>query len=116
MKVVSLFSGAGGLDRGFEDAGMEVIWANEFDKKIHSTFRRNFPHTVLDTRSITDVETNEEKVLWPSTEGESWLWSAVPTLAAPHRHFHEHAERPNVSMRCPVSRCKNYTNLWIQIP
>ena len=59
MKVVSLFSGAGGLDRGFEDAGMEIIWANEFDKKIHSTFRRNFPHTVLDTRSISDIKTSE---------------------------------------------------------
>ena len=59
MKIVSLFSGAGGLDRGFEDAGMEIVWANEFDKKIHSTFRRNFPKTILDTRSIVDVETSE---------------------------------------------------------
>lgn len=59
MKIVSLFSGAGGLDRGFEDAGMEIIWANEFDKKIHSTFRKNFPKTTLDTRSIVDIETDE---------------------------------------------------------
>jgi len=59
MKVVSLFSGAGGLDKGFEEAGMEIILANEFDKKIHSTFRRNFPDTILDTRSIVDIDAKE---------------------------------------------------------
>ena len=32
MRVVSLFSGIGGLDKGFEDTGFEVIWANDFDK------------------------------------------------------------------------------------
>ena len=29
MKIASFFAGAGGLDRGFEDAGFEVAWANE---------------------------------------------------------------------------------------
>ena len=32
MKVVSLFSGIGGLDKGFIDAGFEIVWANDFDK------------------------------------------------------------------------------------
>ena len=32
MDVVSLFSGIGGLDRGFIDAGFNVVWANDFDK------------------------------------------------------------------------------------
>ena len=38
LKVVSLFSGAGGLDLGFRQAGFDTIWANEFDKKIFPTF------------------------------------------------------------------------------
>jgi len=34
MKIVSLFSGTGGLDRGFENEGFKVVWANEYDKSI----------------------------------------------------------------------------------
>jgi hypothetical protein len=30
--IVSLFAGAGGLDLGFEKAGFNVMWANEYDK------------------------------------------------------------------------------------
>ncbi|MDO4611910.1 MAG: DNA cytosine methyltransferase [Candidatus Saccharibacteria bacterium] len=59
MKIVSLFSGAGGLDLGFEKAGFDIIWANEFDRKIWETFERNFPNTKLDRRSITDVSVED---------------------------------------------------------
>lgn len=55
MKIGSLFSGAGGLDLGFEQAGFNVAWANEYDKSIWATFNRNFPDTPLDTRDIRNV-------------------------------------------------------------
>ena len=59
VRVVSLFSGCGGLDLGFEKAGFEIIWANEFDKTIWDTFSYNFPNIYLDKRSITDIPSSE---------------------------------------------------------
>lgn len=59
MKVASFFSGAGGLDKGFEKAGFSVVWANEYDKSIWETFQLNFPHTVLNKKSIVDVQSQE---------------------------------------------------------
>ncbi len=59
MKIASFFTGAGGLDLGFEKAGFDIIYANENDKKIFSTFEKNFPKTKLDKRSITKVESED---------------------------------------------------------
>ncbi len=47
MQLVSLFSGAGGLDKGFHNAGFRTVVANEFDAKICPTFRANFPDVEL---------------------------------------------------------------------
>lgn len=55
MKVVSLFAGCGGLDLGFEQAGFDVIWANEFDATIHATYRLNHPRTKLNTSDIRNL-------------------------------------------------------------
>ena len=57
--IVSLFAGAGGLDLGFEKAGFCTVWANEYDRAIWETYRTNFRHVKLDTRSITDIPDSE---------------------------------------------------------
>lgn len=46
MKLISLFSGCGGLDLGFEKAGFEIPVANEFDKTIWATFKINHPKPI----------------------------------------------------------------------
>lgn len=47
MKVVSLFSGIGGLDEGFSQNGYEVIWANDFDKYAVQTYRQNYKNPIV---------------------------------------------------------------------
>lgn len=56
MKVISLFSGCGGLDLGFERAGFDIPIANEYDKVIWETFRVNHPNTKLITEDIRNIK------------------------------------------------------------
>lgn len=55
MRLISLFSGAGGLDKGFHNAGFKTVVANEFDPKICPTFRANFPEVNLIEGDIRDI-------------------------------------------------------------
>ena len=41
MNLISLFSGAGGLDLGFEKAGFNILTASEYDKTIWETYEKN---------------------------------------------------------------------------
>ncbi|GHU50502.1 site-specific DNA-methyltransferase [Clostridia bacterium] len=47
MRVISLFSGAGGLDLGFKKAGFEIAAANEYDKTIWETYEKNHNAALL---------------------------------------------------------------------
>ncbi|MCL2087199.1 MAG: DNA cytosine methyltransferase [Oscillospiraceae bacterium] len=58
MKIVSLFAGAGGLDLGFERAGFDVIYANEYDSSIWETYEKNHAG-FLDKRDIRKISADE---------------------------------------------------------
>lgn len=38
--VVSLFAGAGGMDKGFVNAGFDILWANDFEKDAVETYKK----------------------------------------------------------------------------
>lgn len=59
MNIISLFSGAGGLDLGFHKAGFKTVIANEFDPKICPTFRANFPDVELIEGDIRDISSDK---------------------------------------------------------
>lgn len=65
--VISLFSGAGGMDLGFINAGFEIIWANDFFKEAVETYKKNISdHIVLgDITKIksSDIPSNVDLVI-----------------------------------------------------
>ncbi|WP_205709982.1 DNA cytosine methyltransferase, partial [Helicobacter pylori] len=46
-KIISLFSGCGGLDLGFIKEGFEVIWANDFFKEAVETYQKNIGSHII---------------------------------------------------------------------
>lgn len=59
MNIISLFSGCGGLDLGFEKAGFNIPVANEFDKSIWETFKINHPKTHLIEGDIRNISKDD---------------------------------------------------------
>jgi len=59
MDVVSLFSGAGGLDLGFIKAGANIIWANDIDEHAVKTYEENIGDEIV----LSDIkEINAEEI------------------------------------------------------
>ena len=55
MRVVSLFSGCGGMDLGFISAGHTIVWANDNFHDAAETYRLNIGPHITET-SIFDVD------------------------------------------------------------
>ena len=56
MKVCSLFSGIGGIDLGFQQAGFDIVWANEIDGDAARTYRKNLDGTHLVETDVRNVD------------------------------------------------------------
>ncbi len=67
FKVISLFSGAGGMDMGFIQAGFDVIWANDIIPEAIETYRQNIGKHIVygDIRMIDskDIPDNPDVII-----------------------------------------------------
>jgi len=59
-KIISLFSGCGGLDLGFHKCGYETVWANDFNEWAAQTFTHNFGD-VMHCGNIEDIDPYTDK-------------------------------------------------------
>jgi len=55
-QVVSLFSGIGGIDLAFQQAGFDIVWSNEKDTAACKTYRCNFESTKLVEGDIRNID------------------------------------------------------------
>lgn len=74
MHLISIFSGAGGMDLGFEKAGFEIVTANEYDKNIWSTYENNHKAKLLkgDIRTLSSDEFPECDGIIGGPPCQSW--------------------------------------------
>lgn len=57
--VISLFSGAMGLDIGLEKTGFKVVFANDVDETMVNTIRQNFRELLTFCKDVRDLTADE---------------------------------------------------------
>lgn len=58
FRVISLFSGAGGMDLGFINAGFDIVWANDFFKEAVESYKKNISEDIV-FGDITKINSSE---------------------------------------------------------
>lgn len=57
--TIDLFAGVGGIRIGFEQAGFETVWANDFDPYCRATYDLNFKKVPLTVADISKVKSSD---------------------------------------------------------
>lgn len=58
FRVISMFSGVGGMDLGFINAGFDIIWANDIFKEAVDTYKMNIGNHIMHG-DITQIKSEE---------------------------------------------------------
>lgn len=69
IKGISLFSGCGGLDLGFEAAGVQIVGHVEIWDAANKIYEQNFPNSALLKEDINDI-TDEDIQQWKNQFGQ----------------------------------------------
>ncbi|MBQ7552438.1 MAG: DNA cytosine methyltransferase [Rickettsiales bacterium] len=63
IKAINLFAGVGGICLCFKNNGVEIVYANDFDRYACQIYRANFSHLLfegdiksIDTNTIPDAD------------------------------------------------------------
>ena len=59
LKMIDLFSGAGGLSEGLSEAGFHSLFASEIVPVYAQTYQKNHPNTTVFTADIRELDANE---------------------------------------------------------
>lgn len=86
LTVGSMFAGIGGICLGFQQAGFEIIWANEKDHAACETYRHNFGDSYLVEGDIKKID----KSAIPHFDVLTAGFPCQPfSLAGPHKGFED---------------------------
>lgn len=80
--VVSTFSGCGGSCLGYEMAGYNILYANEFIPEAQRTYRANHKGVYLDTRDIRIVDPNDILKIIGLKKGQIDLFDGSPPCSS----------------------------------
>jgi len=76
--VISLFSGAMGLDMGLERAGFNVVYATDVEKTMVDTIRKNFGNIPAVAQDVRDLTAEEILFTTGLEKGEPFLVCGGP--------------------------------------
>ena len=76
IKVFDFFSGAGGSAKGFQNAGLQVVFATDNDPDAAKTFKANFRKRIFHERDIAELTVEELKTSLKAYSKHPILFSA----------------------------------------
>lgn len=68
-KIISIFSGVGGIDFGFEQAGFETVFATDIWDRACESLKENFPNSEVACNDIVNIDFNSLKKKYKSIDG-----------------------------------------------
>lgn len=118
MKLLSLFTGAGGLDLGLERAGFTVIEAVERDRDCIETLRRNRPHWPITCADIRRYEpVGEPDVIAAGLPCQGYSVSGRRCAEDPRNQLYQEVLRVTDALRPFIVLIENVPGMrWMKPP